>query len=46
MPAHQYPDGWIMGNIQQYGVYVVNYDVSNWEKLIQQLKTNHKVKIM
>ncbi|XP_053377176.1 aminopeptidase N-like isoform X1 [Mercenaria mercenaria] len=36
-------DSWIIGNIQQYGVYRVNYDSDNWNSLINQLKTNHKV---
>lgn len=36
-------DDWVLGNIQQYGFYRVNYEDSNWRALIQQLKTNHKV---
>lgn len=34
---------WIIGNVQQYGYYRVNYDKSNWLKLVQQLKTDHAV---
>lgn len=34
---------WIIGNVQQYGYYRVNYDKSNWLKLVQQLKTDHSV---
>ncbi|XP_052782181.1 putative aminopeptidase-2 isoform X1 [Mya arenaria] len=38
----EYPTtGWILGNIQQYGVYRVNYDENNWNELIKQLKDNH-----
>lgn len=36
-------DSWIIGNIEQYGVYRVNYDVGNWENLIKQLNKDHKV---
>ncbi|XP_060551724.1 aminopeptidase N-like isoform X2 [Ruditapes philippinarum] len=36
------PNSWIIGNIQQYGVYRVNYDDDNWNNLIHQLKTDHK----
>ncbi|XP_014776693.1 uncharacterized protein LOC106873725 [Octopus bimaculoides] len=34
---------WVMGNLKQFGFYRVNYDLSNWEALINQLKTNHTV---
>ncbi|KAK6184957.1 hypothetical protein SNE40_007297 [Patella caerulea] len=36
-------DGWIIGNVQQYGFYRVNYESSNWLALIKQLNTDHKV---
>ena len=34
---------WIIGNIQQFGIYRVNYEESNWLELIKQLKSDHKV---
>lgn len=34
---------WIIGNVQQYGFYRVNYDTDNWWALIKQLQTNHNV---
>ncbi|XP_060071986.1 aminopeptidase N-like [Ylistrum balloti] len=33
---------WVIGNIQQYGYYRINYDKANWRALIQQLKDNHQ----
>ncbi|CAC5387007.1 ANPEP [Mytilus coruscus] len=33
-------DSWYIGNVMQYGYYRVNYPESNWQKLIQQLKTD------
>jgi aminopeptidase N len=32
---------WIIGNIQHSGYYRVNYDLNNWNLLIQQLRDNH-----
>lgn len=37
-------DNWILGNIQQYGIYRVNYDIDNWDNLIKQLKNNYSVR--
>jgi aminopeptidase N len=34
---------WIIGNIQQYGFYRVNYDDDNWNALLRQLRTDHTV---
>ncbi|KAK3108903.1 hypothetical protein FSP39_018341 [Pinctada imbricata] len=36
-------DSWIVANVQQYGVYRVNYTEQNWRALIKQLNTNHTV---
>ncbi|CAG5129263.1 unnamed protein product, partial [Candidula unifasciata] len=37
------PNGWVLVNLHQYGYYRVNYQVSNWLALSQQLKRNHSV---
>ena len=34
---------WIKMNAQQTGYYRVNYDTSNWKKLLNQLQTDHMV---
>lgn len=34
---------WIIGNIHHTGFFRVNYDLENWNKLIQQLRTNYKL---
>ncbi|XP_065313143.1 aminopeptidase N-like isoform X1 [Gordionus sp. m RMFG-2023] len=34
---------WILGNVNQTGVYRVMYDRHNWELLISQLMTDHKL---
>ncbi|KAK3095167.1 hypothetical protein FSP39_010973 [Pinctada imbricata] len=36
------PNDWIIGNVMQYGYYRVNYEESNWNKLVQQLDDNHE----
>ncbi|XP_064404394.1 aminopeptidase Ey-like [Halichondria panicea] len=33
-------NGWIKANVGQYGVYRVNYELSNWQLLTQYLVTN------
>ena len=33
---------WIKANVGQTGFYRVNYGKKNWDRLIKQLKTNHK----
>lgn len=37
------PDNWLLVNVNQTGFYRVNYDVKNWEMLIQQLLNDHTV---
>ncbi|XP_032239105.2 glutamyl aminopeptidase isoform X2 [Nematostella vectensis] len=34
--------GWIKANYEQHGFYRVNYDAENWERLKQQLDTDHE----
>ncbi|KAK3769904.1 hypothetical protein RRG08_048116 [Elysia crispata] len=43
LPENSLPgqDGWILANVQQYGYYRVNYQLGNWDALVEQLKTNH-----
>ncbi|XP_068228790.1 aminopeptidase N-like isoform X1 [Palaemon carinicauda] len=36
-------DQWVIFNIQETGYYRVNYDDNNWNLLIQQLQTDHRV---
>lgn len=35
--------GWLLANINVSGYYRVNYDLTNWERLISLLNNNHKV---
>lgn len=39
------PEGtnWVIGNPMQYGYYRVNYLSDNWQRLIDQLNSNHEV---
>lgn len=37
------PGAWLLANINCTGYYRVNYDEENWNKLIDQLETNHDV---
>jgi len=34
---------WVKFNVDQYGYYRVNYDISMWQQLAQVLKENHEV---
>lgn len=34
---------WVLGNTNVSGFYRVNYDSENWERLLNQLATNHQV---
>ena len=36
---------WILANVHHRGLYRVNYDVTNWQALIQQLTNNHSVRL-
>lgn len=35
---------WVLANLNISGYYRVNYDLSNWERLISLLGSNHEVK--
>ncbi|XP_077994129.1 aminopeptidase N-like [Glandiceps talaboti] len=43
LPSDVKQEHWLLANINQRGFYRVNYDMENWEKLAEQLKTNHTV---
>lgn len=43
-PINITADDWILGNVNQYGVYRVTYDNDNWNALMSQLKRRHKVR--
>lgn len=36
-------DAWLLANINFTGYYRVNYDEENWNRLLNQLNTNHHV---
>lgn len=36
---------WVKFNVNQTGYYLVNYEIEEWDKLIQVLMTNHTVSI-
>ena len=38
-------DKYFIGNNEVYGYYRVNYDVENWNKIINALMSNYEVKI-
>ncbi|XP_021377931.1 uncharacterized protein LOC110466016 isoform X1 [Mizuhopecten yessoensis] len=42
LPSPSDKDSWVIGNLQQYGVYRVTYEDNNWRALVKQLKTDHK----
>ncbi|XP_061102909.1 aminopeptidase Ey-like [Conger conger] len=35
--------GWVLANINVTGYYRVNYDISNWERLLAQLSSDHQM---
>ena len=37
---------WIKANVGQTGFYRVNYDQKNWNRLTNQLSSNHKARIL
>uniref|UniRef100_A0A670KE08 Aminopeptidase n=1 Tax=Podarcis muralis TaxID=64176 RepID=A0A670KE08_PODMU len=39
------PNTWLLLNINVTGYFRVNYDQGNWDRLLDQLKTDHQVKI-
>ncbi|XP_025270285.1 puromycin-sensitive aminopeptidase-like protein, partial [Camponotus floridanus] len=39
------PNDWIIVNLQQIGYYRVNYDSSNWQKIVSYLKSGNYMKI-
>ncbi|XP_012230018.2 glutamyl aminopeptidase-like isoform X2 [Linepithema humile] len=38
-------DGWLILNLQQIGYYRVNYDVTNWQRIVEYLNTKDYTKI-
>ncbi|XP_043934238.1 aminopeptidase Ey-like [Protopterus annectens] len=42
-PSFQVNNDWLLLNINMTGYYRVNYDTGNWERLLNQLNTNHSV---
>jgi len=43
IPSLPTKDQWVIFNLQETGYYRVNYDLNNWNLLIHQLNTDHKV---
>ncbi len=41
LPLNTRADSWYLANVKHAGFYRVNYDKSNWDALINQLKSNH-----
>ena len=45
IPDPSASDSWLVLNVQQYGYYRVNYDDSNWNALMDQLKADPSVSL-
>lgn len=43
-PMKTIGDEWLLANLNIIGYYRVNYDTGNWERLLNQLSTDHQVK--
>ena len=39
-------ENWFKMNVGQTGFYRVNYQTDNWQKLVRQLSTSHKVTVI
>ena len=42
-PLRTHGNEWTLANVNVSGYYRVNYDPDNWERLLNQLSTDHQV---